>query len=392
MLALWNPTGVRELWDEFLPQLIEDHLRSITEQGVINLMLRELSSNLGPDLMKKVVNSVSQRESSIFFIDGPGGSGKTFLYRAILAYLRTEGHIAIATATSGIAATMIPGGRTAHYRFKIPVPADSTSTCNIPVDTDLADLIRKASLIIWDEATMDNRYTFEALDQTLRDVTKVELPFGGKILVLGGDFRQVLPVIERGTRAQAVSACLTNEKFWKHVKVIHLKENIRSRLDPGSSEFLLRIGDGVEPYVMVEMVKLADDTVLEWDGEKDVRRLIDEAFPRLEENEFDKVYMSRRALITLKNDVVEKLNQKVVEIFPGAEVVYHSFDTITDDPKNLWTKYFLNTIVPGGLPPHKLILKIGSPIILSRNLDPKCGLCNGTRLLCRRLFTNFIDA
>ncbi|KAI3885503.1 hypothetical protein MKW92_027234, partial [Papaver armeniacum] len=73
---------------------------------------------------------------------------------ALLAYLRTQGHNAIATATSGIAATMMPGGRTAHSRFKIPVPADSTSACDIPVDTDLADLIRKASLIIWDEATM----------------------------------------------------------------------------------------------------------------------------------------------------------------------------------------------------------------------------------------------
>ncbi|XP_026420173.1 uncharacterized protein LOC113316169 [Papaver somniferum] len=102
--------------------------------------------------------------------------------------------------------------------------------------------------------------------------------------------------------------------------------------------------------------------------------------------------MSQRALITPKNDVVEKLNQKVVEIFSGAEVVYHSFDTVTNDPKKLWTEDFVNSIAPSGLPPHKLILNIGAPIILLRNLDPKCGLCNGTRLLCRRLFTNFIGA
>ncbi|KAI3877207.1 hypothetical protein MKX03_017198, partial [Papaver bracteatum] len=140
-----------------------------------------------------VVRSVYIRQSSIFFIDGPGGSGKTFLYRAILSYLRIEGHIAIATTISGIAATMMPDGQTAHSRFKIPIPADSTSTCDIHVIEDLADLIRKASLIIWDEETMANQYAFEVLDQTLRDVTKVELLFGGKILVLGADFRQVLP-------------------------------------------------------------------------------------------------------------------------------------------------------------------------------------------------------
>ncbi|XP_026378291.1 uncharacterized protein LOC113272706 [Papaver somniferum] len=197
------------------------------------------------------------------------------------ASLRTEEHIAIATTTSGIAATMMPGGRTAHSRFKIPVPSDLTSTCDIPVDTDLADLIQKASLIIWDETTMTNQYEFEDLDRTLRDVTNVEQPFGGKKFVLGGDLRQVFLVIERDTQAHAVSACLTNAKFWKDVKVIHLKENRRSRLDPDFSEFLLRIGDGVEPYVMEDMVKLPDDLMLEWDGEH-VRRLIDEVFQRLE--------------------------------------------------------------------------------------------------------------
>ncbi|KAI3862719.1 hypothetical protein MKX03_002011, partial [Papaver bracteatum] len=137
-------------------------------------------------------------EKSIFFIDGPGGSGKTFLYREILAKLRSERRIAIATATSGIAATMMPGGRTTHSRFKIHVPAYATSTCNIGAEDPLANFIRKDDLIIWDEATMANRYAFEALDTTLRDLTKVEFPFGGKNFLLGGDFRQVLPVVEHG--------------------------------------------------------------------------------------------------------------------------------------------------------------------------------------------------
>ncbi|KAI3988880.1 hypothetical protein MKX01_016451, partial [Papaver californicum] len=51
LLNLCNPTGVRELWDEFIPHMIEDHLRSNTEKVFINLLLRELSSTLGSDLM-----------------------------------------------------------------------------------------------------------------------------------------------------------------------------------------------------------------------------------------------------------------------------------------------------------------------------------------------------
>ena len=66
----------------------------------------------------------------VFFVDGPGGTGKTYLYKALLAKVRSIGHVAIATATSGIAASNMPGGRTAHSRFKIPIKVDDTSVCN----------------------------------------------------------------------------------------------------------------------------------------------------------------------------------------------------------------------------------------------------------------------
>ena len=66
-----------------------------------------------------------------FFIDGPGGTGKTYLYCALLASVRSSGKIALATATSGVAASIMPGGRTAHSRFKIPIDSNSSSICNI---------------------------------------------------------------------------------------------------------------------------------------------------------------------------------------------------------------------------------------------------------------------
>ena len=56
-----------------------------------------------------------------FFLDGPGGTGKTYLYRALLAKIRSTDRIVVATATSGIAASIMPGGRTAHSRFKNPI-------------------------------------------------------------------------------------------------------------------------------------------------------------------------------------------------------------------------------------------------------------------------------
>ena len=81
---------------------------------------------------------IERKESMIFFVDGPGGTRKTFLYRTLLANLRKLGHIAIATNTSGIAATLLPGGRIAHSRFKIPLTLDASSTCSISIQSDLA--------------------------------------------------------------------------------------------------------------------------------------------------------------------------------------------------------------------------------------------------------------
>ncbi|KAK4387584.1 hypothetical protein Sango_2365000 [Sesamum angolense] len=59
-----------------------------------------------------IIDVIQKGKSGIFFIDGPGGTGKTFLYRALLAHLRSKKLMAIATATSGVAAAIMPGGRT----------------------------------------------------------------------------------------------------------------------------------------------------------------------------------------------------------------------------------------------------------------------------------------
>ncbi|KAL3368397.1 hypothetical protein AABB24_009320 [Solanum stoloniferum] len=83
-----------------------------------------------------ILQRILTNESGAFFIDGPGGSGKTFLYRALLATVRSKGFIALATATSGVAASIFPGGRTAHSRFKIPINIDEQFSCNINNDDD----------------------------------------------------------------------------------------------------------------------------------------------------------------------------------------------------------------------------------------------------------------
>ncbi|XP_017239622.2 uncharacterized protein LOC108212408 [Daucus carota subsp. sativus] len=115
-------------------------------------------------IFEEVVQSVASNIGGFYFIYGHGGTGKTYLWSTILCKLRSEGHIVLVVATSGITALLIEGGRTAHSCFRIPIDINENSTCEIKKNTHLAELICKASLIIWDEAPMTHRFIFEAVD------------------------------------------------------------------------------------------------------------------------------------------------------------------------------------------------------------------------------------
>lgn len=105
---------------------------------------------------------------------------------------------------TGLAAQNLQGGRTAHSRFKIPIPVMEDSTCSIPAQSGLAKLLRKADMIVWDEIFSCDRFNLECVERSLRDIMNSKELFGGKIVFLGGDPRQTLPVVKRGSRAQIV--------------------------------------------------------------------------------------------------------------------------------------------------------------------------------------------
>ena len=190
--------------DAFDPN--EGEAREVIEESNIDFDINDtkLASSLNLEqrvAYDEILAVVERGDGGVFFVDGPGGTGKTFLYRALLAKVRSEGNIAIATATSGVAASIMPGGRTAHSRFKIPLSCDDGASCTFTKQSGTAKILRMASLILWDEATMTKRQAVEALDNNMRDIMgRRDRPFGGKTVVFGGDFRQVLPVVRRGSR------------------------------------------------------------------------------------------------------------------------------------------------------------------------------------------------
>ncbi|XP_024156327.1 ATP-dependent DNA helicase PIF1-like [Rosa chinensis] len=189
-----------------------------------------------------------------------------------------------------------------------------------------------------------------------------------------------------------VQASLVNSSFWKDVRILRLQQNMRSINDPEFSEFLLNVGNGGQPSVVEDMIRLPSCMAIPWEGEESINRLVNEVFPNLESHVNDAAYMVERAIITSKNDDVDVLNEMIIKQFPGPERILYSFDSVEDDTRNMYQQEFLNSISPSGMPPHQLTIKKSAPIMLLRNIDPTMGLCNGTRLTCRGSYNNLIDA
>lgn len=108
-------------------------------------------------------------DTRTFFLDAPGGCGKTHCERCLIDHVRGTGRIVIAVASSGIASLLLPGGTTAHSRFQLGLNTENLNMSRITVESDEAALLRAASLIVWDEAPSANRKLFEAVDRKLRD-------------------------------------------------------------------------------------------------------------------------------------------------------------------------------------------------------------------------------
>ena len=101
------------------------------------------------------------------------------------------------------------------------------SVCGIKKQSLQAELFNQTKLIIWDEVPMQHKFCVEAVDRMLRDICNNNEYFGGITIILGGDFRQILPVIPKGVREQIVGASLRRSHLWSRVQVLSLVHNMR---------------------------------------------------------------------------------------------------------------------------------------------------------------------
>ncbi|XP_019195884.1 PREDICTED: uncharacterized protein LOC109189728 [Ipomoea nil] len=360
-----------------------------------------------------VIKDIADGKGGLFFVYGYGGTGKTFLWRALSAAIRCKGQIVLNVASSGIASLLLPGGRTAHSRFAIPIAINEDSTCNIKQGSDLAELLIKTSLIIWDEAPMMHKHCFEALDRTMMDLLHFVDPcsemktFGGKTVVLGGDFRQILPVVPKGTRQDIVSSAINSSCLWDSCKVLRLTQNLRLSSVPNGgnrqalqefADWIANVGDGKlggrnDGYAEVEIPK----HMLLSSGADDIKTIVHSTFPMFANGNTDPEHLLGRAILAPTLDVVNAVNDYMTELHNAESRSYFSSDAVckADGDNGIFgdvhTPEFLNSIRVSGLPNHTLTLKIGSPVMLMRNIDHSLGLCNGTRLIITKLADHVIE-
>ncbi|GJV37648.1 DNA helicase [Tanacetum coccineum] len=331
-----------------------------------------------------ITTAFKEGRQELLFVYGHGGTGKTFLWKTIISLERSQGKIILAVASSGIASLLLLAGRIAHSRFKLPL--------------DLTD-----------ESAM-----FKALDRPLRDLMNApEIVFGGKTVILGGDFRQTLPVKKGAAKEELIYASIANSYLWPHFKVYMLRENMRLLRSDLSDEqrkrsevfakWLLDVDNGEigendqQDDEDTSQITLPQEYCID-PGKEGLSELINFIYDDATLKAPTASTLQEKAIVCPKNETTDEVNAKILSSTKGVMKTYISRDEAiplgkqTSETEMLYPMEYLNTLTFPGFPPHELQLKVETPIMMLRNVNLSEGLCNDTRMIVTSLMSRLIKA
>ena len=303
----------------------------------------------------------------------------------------------VVSAYTGIAANLLIGGTTSHKAFGLPFEDEGLNLNRslLKLQSREAEKLRECEIIVWDEATMVTGWQLHVADKILREVTQnYDVPFGNKIVILGGDFHQILPTVPRGSRADIVDAAITSTNLWPLFKVVRLKQNMRVAQDRPYADWLQSVGDGTANDGRSFRIDVPSNLLR---GHLD--QLIDFCFGK----DFDKDDMTEAAILSTTNDIVNYVNELILDRYlqkkPDKRSYYSHTDLVfrRNDGEDLQDQErmhlpldYLSSLQSAGLPPHHLKLCEGLQVMLIRNLRLCGGLCNGTRLKIEKMYDNML--
>ena len=262
------------------------------------------------------------------FLTGAAGSGKSYVLREYIAYLRNHGVSYAVTASTGIASTHI-NGTTIHSWSGIGIK-DSIGRYELDALEEKQNLYKRwnnTSVLIIDEVSMLHASFVDMLDTVAKHMRRNEKPFGGMQVVFTGDFFQLPPVVKNGSNGDGAVFAFQS-RAWKEAKpvVCYLSEQFRQDDDRLSSLLLaIRLGDIDEGhYEMLESkttVPHKGDHIKLYTHNENVDIINQEAFRTIkgETRVYHMTTKGKAALVaSLKNNC---LADEVLELKVGAKVI-----------------------------------------------------------------------
>jgi hypothetical protein len=249
------------------------------------------------------------------------------------------------SAFTGIAAILLPKGRTLHSRFGLPTPLFSDSSSNIAPRQMAWQELKDAQIFIVDEASMIPKHALRIIDDLLQNINENQKLFGGKLFIMGGDFRQTLPIQKHATKAQQIDLSIKHSKYWDQLTQYKLTQNMRAlETEKLFAKWLLNIGNGTLNDED-EMIVVPQETIC-------TKNLEDEIFSApIARKDWQSV--SNRAILAPLNIEVDTINDKVLEMIKDNVETYRSIDTAkksdnSDVEPELFPLEFLQTLRPQG--------------------------------------------
>lgn len=222
---------------------------------------------------------------------------------------------------------------------------------------------------------MINRAAFACAEEVCRRVMNNDLPFGGKTIVLLGDFRQTCPVVPGGSRNQIIYTCIQSSPLWSKFSIRRLTQLIRNAQDLGYANYANSVGDGAGPEINLDILSLTTEK----------EDLINFVFPN--DTLQNPIACLTRGILAPTNKQVDEYNDILLRRVHGNSKTFFAADSLKEaDDSGLLisTNAVLDYVArhnPPGLPPHTLHIKTNGVFRLLRNFSIDRQLVKNVRVV-----------
>jgi hypothetical protein len=362
--------------------------------GVISELLGDLRA-----LKEGSFRGVPEELKRVVFVDGPAGTGKSHLLKAVISHAVELGLKVHTVAATGVAASVYDDATTAHYRFHISLADHPEIQGSWKPSSESNRQFRETDVYIWDEVLCQSKRIVEKVDEFLREMTgEKHLPFGGKIVIFGGDCRQAMPIVNDGSDPM-------DNHFFKsalYERSIKLRLTQNMRVDRCLKAAVDALHEKEILWYADYLLDVADNTVLKKRGDiidvpdlllsdaKTFREFVLKLYPLADFTNGE--YISRVCALAMTHMDKDEINKLAVKLALDNKLIeFRKYESRDCDHTEIGTSVaaeLLRGKKSSGMPDGVLELGVGVPVILMRNCPSlrtlggkKIYLGNGTRCL-----------